>query len=129
MNATKNFRITKAREKLAAGILLQARRDLRRFHASRTAAEQGLYLDAYSWVVSDNRSWPFSFLNVCQRLDLAPEGLRQELLQEASLGTVSYWSWCVGKSMRQLHLSLQPLWSQARRAHKPAAARLLHSSL
>jgi hypothetical protein len=127
MNTTKNPRITKAKEKLATGILIQARRDLRRFHDSRKAAEQGLYLDAYSWVVSDSRRWPFSFLNVCKRLQLAPDELRHELLQQASLGTFSYWSRRLGKGMRQLHLSLRPRRTQARQSHNSATARLVHS--
>src|SRR3954465_12256076 len=117
MNATKNPRITKAKEKLAAGILLQARRDLRNYRASRIAAEQGLYLDAYSWVVSDNRSWPFSFVNVCERRGLQPEEIRQELLQQSSLDAFSYWSQRVGQGFRQVHLSLRHAFSQTRAQH------------
>ena len=115
MNVPKNHRITKAKDKLAAGILIQARRDLRHFRTSRIAAEQGLYLDAYSWVVSDNRKWPFSFLNVCKRLKLAPEELRHELLYQASLGRFSYWSRRVGRCLRPFHLSLRHVATLARR--------------
>ena len=60
MNAPKNLRIAKAKQKLAAGILAQARRDLRKFRDRATAVERELYRDAYTWVTADNCRWPFS---------------------------------------------------------------------
>ena len=72
---------------LAAGTLKQATRDLRRFHGATTAVERELYHDAYSWVMSDDCGWPFSFLNVCQLLNRVPDDLREELLGDLSLGT------------------------------------------
>ena len=51
---------------LAAGVLKQAAHELRRFHGATTAVERELYQDAYSWVMSDDSTWPFSFLNVCR---------------------------------------------------------------
>jgi hypothetical protein len=75
---------------LAAGVLKQAAEDLRRFHGATSAIERELYLDAYRWVISDDCSWPFSFLNICQLLNLAPENLRHELLTDASLGFFGY---------------------------------------
>ncbi len=80
---------TRQRE-LASGILKQAARDLRRFHGATNAVERELYYDAYHWVISDDCSWPFSFLNVCRLLNLAPETLRQDLLDDASLGLFGY---------------------------------------
>ena len=44
---------------LAAGVLKQAAQDLRRFHSAKSTVERKLYLDAYSWVVSDDYSWLF----------------------------------------------------------------------
>ena len=83
--------VSKARQReLASGILKQAARDLRRFHGATNAVERELYYDAYNWVISDDCSWPFSFLNVCQLLNLAPETLRQDLLHDASLGLLGY---------------------------------------
>jgi hypothetical protein len=79
------IRETSQRE-LASGILKQAAQDLRRFHGATSGIRRDLYLDAYRWVLSDDCSWPFSFLNVCQLLNFAPESLRQELLTDASLG-------------------------------------------
>jgi hypothetical protein len=83
--------ISETRQKeLASGILKQAAEDLRRFHGATSAIERELYLDAYRWVASDDCSWPFSFLNVCQVLNLARENLRQELLTDAPLGFFGY---------------------------------------
>src|SRR5260370_3896820 len=90
MNAVEDYASGTNQKDLAAGVLKQAAQDLRRFHGATSAIERELYLDAYSWVISDDCSWPFSFLNVCQLLNLAPQSLRQELLTYASLGLFSY---------------------------------------
>jgi hypothetical protein len=86
MKPTEDYVSETNQKELASGILKQAAQDLRRFHGATTAIERELYLDAYRWVISDDSSWPFSFLNVCQLLKLAPESLRQDLLNDASLG-------------------------------------------
>lgn len=78
--------------KLAAGVLKQAAQDLRRFHQAHNSTERDLYLDAESWVLSDDRSWSFSFLNVCGLLHRAPEELRYELLGELSLSPMTQWA-------------------------------------
>src|SRR6266853_875685 len=90
MNAVEAYTLGTNQKDLAVGVLKQAAQDLRRFHGATGAIERELYLDAYSWLTSDDSSWPFSFLNVCQLLNLAPESLRQELLTDASLGLFSY---------------------------------------
>ena len=92
MNATDTDTSEKSQRQLAAGVFNQATRDLQRFHGATTKIEQELYFDAYSWVISDDYSWPFSFLNVCRLLDLAPKDLRQELLGDLSLGMFSQWA-------------------------------------
>ena len=56
--------------------------------AQRSAVEREFYLDAHRWVTSDDYSWPFSFLNVCQTLNLAPGTVREEVLGDLSLGAV-----------------------------------------
>src|SRR5712691_459910 len=89
MNAVEAYTLGTNQKDLAVGVLKQAAQDLRRFHGATSAIERELYLDAYSWLTSDDCSWPFSFLNVCQLLNLAPESLRQELLIDASLGLFS----------------------------------------
>ena len=65
MKTTENYISETSQLELASGILKQAAQDLRRFHGATSAVERELYLDAYRWVLSNESSWPFSFLNVC----------------------------------------------------------------
>src|SRR4051794_38063431 len=109
MNAAKNHNIATAKYKLAAGILAQARRDLRRFHGSTRAVERELYLDAYDWVNSEGCRWPFSFRNVCKLLKLTPEIVRHELLQDLSLGACRYWSRRVSCVCRRIQTSFHKI--------------------
>src|SRR4051794_7440826 len=90
MNAAEDYTSGSGQRELAAGVLKQAAQDLRRFHGATSAIERELYRDAYRWVISDDCSWPFSFLSICHLLKLAPDILRQELLADASLGLFSY---------------------------------------
>jgi len=92
MNVANEYTLETSQKALAAGILQQAAEDLRRFHAASTGVERELYRDAYSWLMADDSSWPFSFLNVCQLLNLVPEVVRDELLGDMSLGVFRYWS-------------------------------------
>jgi hypothetical protein len=106
MNAAGDYTSGTNQKDLAAGVLKQAAQDLRRFHGATSAVERELYLDACRWVISDDCSWPFSFLNVCQLLDLAPESLRQELLTDASLGLFSYLVRRGGRAARSFQVFL-----------------------
>jgi len=74
---------------LAKGVLVQAKQDLRRFRTARDRIGREIYADAYTWVASDDFWWPYSFLNVCEVLGLAPDVLRTELLAEVQLGWYS----------------------------------------
>ena len=38
-------------------------------------------LEAERWIRSDDRSWPCSFVNVCEALDIAHEPLRRAVLK------------------------------------------------
>jgi len=82
----------RSQRELADGVLKQAAQDLRRFHGAVSAIERELYLDAYRWVMSDDSSWPFSFLRVCESLNLVPEDVRQDLIDQQSLGALSRWA-------------------------------------
>jgi hypothetical protein len=90
MNAVNEYKYDGAQKDLAAGVLKQAAQDLRRFHGANSAVERELCRDAYSWLVSNDHEWPFSFLNVCQLLKLTPEILRLELLGDASVGPFTF---------------------------------------
>ena len=93
--------------RLAAGVLAQARRDLRRFHGATRSVERELYLDAYDWINSEDFRWPFSFRNVCQILNLSPESVRHELFHDVALGAFQYWSRRFGYALRGFHTSLR----------------------
>ena len=114
MNAVEDYASGTNQKDLAAGVLKQAAQDLRRFHGAMSAIERELYLDAYRWVISDDCSWPFSFLNVCQLLNLAPESLRQELLTDASLGLFSYLARRGGRAARSFQIFLNRIFTTSR---------------
>ncbi len=96
-----------AQRELATGVLKQAAQDLRRFRGATSKIERELYLDAYRWLTVDECSSPFSFLNVCQLLNLAPDNVRQELIGDPSLGALSYWTRSYGRAARRFASSLR----------------------
>lgn len=54
--------------------------DMYRKHvAARDGRNQQLFLDAEEWIDDDDRTWVFSFLNLCDVLDLDGEYLRRGL--------------------------------------------------
>jgi len=117
MNAADGYHFETSRKDLAAGILKQAGLDLRRFHGGTSAVEREFYLDAYRWVMSDDCSWPFSFLNVCQALNLAPETVREEVLGDLSLGAFGYWSRRCGRAARRFKICLSNIFTNERTAN------------
>ena len=74
---------------LAKGVLIQAKQDLRRFATAQDSVGREMYADAYSWVTSNDFSWPYSFQNVCKALSLSPEFVRAELLPVFQAGWLS----------------------------------------
>jgi len=74
---------------LAKGVLVQAKQDLRRFATAQDSVGREMYADAYSWVRSNDFSWPYSFQNVCKALRLSPEFVRGELLPVFQAGWLS----------------------------------------
>jgi hypothetical protein len=116
MNAADDYQFETSRKDLAAGILEQATLDLRRFHGGTSAIERELYLDAYRWVISDDCSWPFSFLNVCQLLNLAPETVREEVLGDLSLGAFGYLIRRCGRTARRFKIFLSNIFTNERNA-------------
>ena len=102
MNAADEYICGIARKDLAAGILKQAAADLRRFHGATSAVEREFYIDAYRWLTADDSTWPFSFLNVCRLLNLAPETVREELVGDMSLGAFSFWTRRCGRAASKL---------------------------
>jgi hypothetical protein len=117
MNAADDYQFETSRKDLAAGILKQAAVDLRRFHGGTSAVEREFYLDAYRWVMSDDCSWPFSFLNVCQALNLAPEAVREDVLGDLSLGAFGYWSRRCGRAARRFKIFLSSIFTIERNSN------------
>jgi hypothetical protein len=106
-----------AQRELAAGVLKQAAQDLRRFHGGTSKVERELYLDAYRWLTVGECSSPFSFLNVCQLLNLAPEDVHQELIGDLSLGAFRYWTRRCGRAARRFQISVGQLFVSERNAN------------
>lgn len=101
MNAAEDYLAKTSQRDLAAGVLKQAKQDLRRFHGATSPIERELYFDAYTWFTSDDCTWPFSLVNVCQLLHLSPEVVREEELGDLSLGSFSYWTRRCGRAARK----------------------------
>ncbi len=117
MNVANDLQFETSRKDLAAGILKQAALDLRRFHGASSAVEREFYLDAHRWITSDDCSWPFSFLNVCQTLNLAPGTVREEVLADLSLSTVGYWTRRCERAARKLQIFLSNTFTNERAAN------------
>ena len=96
------FPSAKPEKGLAAGVLKQAASDLRRFRTAVNGVRRELYLDAYTWIHENDFSWPYSFVNVCNLLDLCPDTVRKELLTDASLSWVNYWIRRAGRLFHRL---------------------------
>ena len=99
---------------LAAGVLKQAARDLRRFRSATRGVRRELFLDAYSWITGNDFSWPYSFVNVCELLDVCPEAVRTQLLADASLGWFDYWTQRGGRLSRGLQASFGRVFADSR---------------
>jgi hypothetical protein len=114
MKTADDYISEKSQRALAAGVLRQAARDLRRFHGATTAIERELYFDAYQWITSHDTVWPFSFLNVCQLLNLTPDIVRQELVADASGGFFTYWTRRSVRAARSFQIFLNRIFATSR---------------
>jgi len=117
MNAVDDYQFETSQKELADGILKQAALDLRRFNGATSALEREFYLDAHQWITSDDCSWPFSFLNVCQTLNLAPGTVRGDVLGDLSLGTFGYWTRRCGRAARRFKTVLGNSFTNERNAN------------
>jgi len=129
MNAADSYTSETSQKDLAAGVLKQAAQDLRRFHGATSAVERELYLDAYSWITSDDCAWPFSFLNVCQLLNLAPDVVRLELSANASAGFFTYWGQRCVRATRSLQSFLSHSFTKSGRSPAVDPVPLTHVPL
>ena len=106
---------------LAAGVLRQAANDLRRFHESEDAVGREMYWDARSWFLSNDTEWPYSFLNVCHSLGIAPENIRDEVFADARSGWLSHSRRVALATATQFVGSLSTLFFPTRRTSSLAA--------
>jgi len=67
-------------KELAAAVIDGAVSDLRNYRYARGRRRQRLYMQAYQWVAAEEREWPFSFVNLCEFLEISPQALRERLL-------------------------------------------------
>lgn len=65
---------------LMANVLWQAADDLVKNKAAKNRKRMRLHRDAYRWVVANDRTWPYSFVNICDTLGLSARSIREELL-------------------------------------------------
>jgi len=65
---------------LLLAMLAQAANDLQRCRARIGGRAQRTYAEAYRWVMSNDRSHAFTFVNVCEALRLSPVALRAGMI-------------------------------------------------
>lgn len=67
---------------LALAVMWEAVLDLDKYRFAARRRQQRLYWEAYEWITSNERSWPFAFVNLCDALGLTVEPVRRQLLGE-----------------------------------------------
>ena len=128
MNAAQYYVAETSQRDLAAGVLKQVAQDLRRFHGATSSIERELYFDAYRWLASEDISWPFSFLNVCQLLNIAPEAVREELLGDQSLGVFGYCVRRCARGARKFQIFLSSAFTSERNSNAAEPPSLAHAA-
>jgi len=66
-------------QRLMAAVLEDAMRELARSSEIWVGPAGRGRAEVQAWVESDDVTWPFSFLNVCDALDLNPAGVRRRI--------------------------------------------------
>jgi len=66
-------------QRLMAAVLEDAMRELARPSEIWIGPAGRRRAEVQAWVESDDVAWPFSFLNVCDALDLNPSGVRRRI--------------------------------------------------
>lgn len=62
--------------RLMVAVFEDALEILQKHHAARDAKLRALFDETYEWFFSDDREWPYAFLNVCEVLRLDPAYVR-----------------------------------------------------
>jgi hypothetical protein len=69
---------------LVIAIIERAVLDLREYRFARRRRDQRLYMNAYAWIASEDRRWPYSFNNLCDSLNLNAAAARAQLLGDSA---------------------------------------------
>jgi hypothetical protein len=73
-------RYTSPERSLVLSVVWQAVIDLQKYCFAQRRRQQRLYMEAYRWVASQDRSWPYAFENIAEMLNVDPERLRRQLI-------------------------------------------------
>ena len=73
-------RYTSPERSLVLSLVWQVVIDLQKYRFAKRRRQQRLYMEAYRWVTSDDRQWPYSFANVAEMLNVDPARLRHQLI-------------------------------------------------
>jgi hypothetical protein len=68
-------------ERLMFAVLTDAVECFQKYHGGQSRRARVLFAEAAEWIESRDSSWPFSFEQICQALNLNPSYLRMGLTQ------------------------------------------------
>jgi hypothetical protein len=68
-----------AEYRLVLAVLQDAIECYQKHLAAEDPKARELFEDAESWIASDDRSWPYSFVNICDLLNISPAYVREGL--------------------------------------------------
>lgn len=66
-------------KRLMLAVLEEAVAAYQKFACATSAPSRREFLEAQTWLENNGRHWPYSFLNVCETLGLAPDAIRSGL--------------------------------------------------
>jgi len=69
-----------AERRLAFAVLWTAVLDLYKHRFAKRHRQKRLYMEAWDWIASNDRSWEFSFERLCEELEIEPAEARAALL-------------------------------------------------
>ena len=72
--------------KLLVAMLVQAANDLKYACRPKNRKAQRIHREAFHWVMSNDRSHTFTFLNICDALKISAQALRAKLVDLPSQG-------------------------------------------
>ena len=67
---------------LALAVLQEAVVDLEKYRFAKRRRQQRMFWEAYEWIVSNDRRWPFSYINLCELIGMDADSARKRLLGE-----------------------------------------------